>query len=916
MKSLCWSIMRFLTLIIVFCLFYSVCFGQNKQEIIESDEAIFQQSVDKLPDLFDSADWNLIYRKSLDAYEKQNYSRALNYSLKAKILAEKLQDKLLLAKSFHQIGKSEGQLHDRVKANEAFQGAIRNIKAGGKTIENKLELGFLINDWAYIYSNPAYINSQKDLNTALSYLLQIYNAVISNDDPQFANLRIETFLNISSCFGQKGYALAQIIWLEKIKSEIAGNKNVDQPHLFNTYFGLQAAYRKIGDYDISSKYLKEIEILLQKTSNDNTSLLYLSNLSEFYTQTSRAKQRNKVLDDGISLGKKLNNLNQLGKFYTSKMLTSLEDNRIDDAKKYLALVEALFSQDKFLANDLDILITKAVIAAYESNAEKSAENFQLADKYLDENGREETNNLKLLAWKSKIALYQQNYEQFKNINEKYLNVALKSNSKDSLPLIYINLAKAQFELGDLKEAQRNNQKAIDLIETKRLSSSAMISVRVIEGLYEAYQLSVLISLKTDNFADGFMSSETLKARWLRDKITPNFLFKKVTIDEKIKSEIFDNSIKLLQKPDSEEIAVRLSALEKSSIFYEENNLNNLISRDANKNLLRELEKSAIDKETAVISYVFVNDQHLAAFVWQRGMPLQARYLPITKQEIDAMAVDVSDKMKNFVFFKQDGKQIYDKLLQPLLVNAHHLIIIPDKSLWKIPFQALSNDGKNYLIENKLITYAPSVSILLEQLKHPKPNRQSFQVFANAVYGNLYLKYVNSEAKDLAKMFSSSPLLNASAAQFITLADKSDIVHFSMHSAVDNDEPFNSFLAFNKTDKSSGRITVDDFSEIHLKRGSLAFLASCNTDNVISGEGIISLAWGMMGAGATTVISAQWEANDKATGIFTKSFYKYYRQGFTSANAMQKASLDMINSRVRNINEPYYWAEFTLNGDYR
>lgn len=245
-----------------------------------------------------------------------------------------------------------------------------------------------------------------------------------------------------------------------------------------------------------------------------------------------------------------------------------------------------------------------------------------------------------------------------------------------------------------------------------------------------------------------------------------------------------------------------------------------------------------------------------------------------------------------------------------------LIIIPDKSLWKIPFQALSDDGKAYLIENKIITYSPSISILLEQLKKPKIPRQSFQVFANALYENLFLKHVNSEAESLAKSFNETPLLNATSAQFTELADKSDILHFSMHSAVDNDEPFNSFLAFKKTARSSGQVTVDDFSRIKLKKGSLAFLASCNTDNVISGEGIISLAWGMMGAGATTVISAQWEANDKATGLFARLFYKYYRQGFSSAAAMQKASSNMIKIQSGNTNEPYYWAEFTLNGDYR
>ncbi|MEP6847327.1 MAG: CHAT domain-containing protein, partial [Acidobacteriota bacterium] len=79
--------------------------------------------------------------------------------------------------------------------------------------------------------------------------------------------------------------------------------------------------------------------------------------------------------------------------------------------------------------------------------------------------------------------------------------------------------------------------------------------------------------------------------------------------------------------------------------------------------------------------------------------------------------------------------------------------------------------------------------------------------------------------------------------------------------------------------------------------SLAFLASCDTNNVLNGEGLVSLAWAMMGSGATTVISAQWEANDKSAEIFTRTFYKYYKEGSSSAEALQKASLEMYDHPV-------------------
>lgn len=65
-----------------------------------------------------------------------------------------------------------------------------------------------------------------------------------------------------------------------------------------------------------------------------------------------------------------------------------------------------------------------------------------------------------------------------------------------------------------------------------------------------------------------------------------------------------------------------------------------------------------------------------------------------------------------------------------------------------------------------------------------------------------------------------------------------------------------------------------------------------------------------------VLGTQWETNDKVRGLFTKSFYESYRQGFPSAVALQKASIDLISNKSGNMQGPYYWADSTVNGDFR
>lgn len=79
---------------------------------------------------------------------------------------------------------------------------------------------------------------------------------------------------------------------------------------------------------------------------------------------------------------------------------------------------------------------------------------------------------------------------------------------------------------------------------------------------------------------------------------------------------------------------------------------------------------------------------------------------------------------------------------------------------------------------------------------------------------------------------------------------------------------------------------------------------------------MSLAWAMLGSGSTSVISAQWEANDKSTAMFAEQFYKNYREGKSAAKALQTASIAMIRNKSIGSHEPYYWAAFTLLGDFR
>lgn len=160
------------------------------------------------------------------------------------------------------------------------------------------------------------------------------------------------------------------------------------------------------------------------------------------------------------------------------------------------------------------------------------------------------------------------------------------------------------------------------------------------------------------------------------------------------------------------------------------------------------------------------------------------------------------------------------------------------------------------------------------------------------------------------------MLNAGVDDFVRSSGRYDILHFSMHAELNAEDPLESFLAFQPKGKDDGRMTVNDILKVRLKPRSLAFLASCDTTKVLSGEGSVSLAWAMLGSGSTSVVSAQWEANDKATAAFAENFYRSYLDKASVARAMQSAAVSMIRTKSAGSNEPYYWAAFSLMGDHR
>jgi CHAT domain-containing protein len=85
-----------------------------------------------------------------------------------------------------------------------------------------------------------------------------------------------------------------------------------------------------------------------------------------------------------------------------------------------------------------------------------------------------------------------------------------------------------------------------------------------------------------------------------------------------------------------------------------------------------------------------------------------------------------------------SREVYQLLIEPIakeLQNIRTVCIVPDSFLWTLPFQALTTQRGNYLVQQYALYYAPALSVLHEMNKGSKTiTNGSLIAFGNPVIG--------------------------------------------------------------------------------------------------------------------------------------------------------------------------------------
>jgi len=290
-----------------------------------------------------------------------------------------------------------------------------------------------------------------------------------------------------------------------------------------------------------------------------------------------------------------------------------------------------------------------------------------------------------------------------------------------------------------------------------------------------------------------------------------------------------------------------------------------------------------------------------------------------------------------------SRELFGELLspvEPLLDGCHTLVIIPDKVLNLVPWDALVCPVSNkFLLEDYLVTVAPSATLfaVCTDLAARKAGRRDERLlsigdplFDDQAFPQLRsLEGAENEAKKICTYYSaSSRLLVGPAADEPSVRDElpnTDVAHFALHCVINQRSAMRSALVLAKESGSGGDSSAKDgllqayeICGLKLARVRLAVLSACQTgvEQYHRGEGMIGMARAFLVARAPLVVASMWPVDSGATAELMIRFHEYRKlEGLPTNEALRRAKRDLLQGPVERYRRPVFWAAFQTIGGH-
>ncbi|XP_067035046.1 tetratricopeptide repeat protein 28-like [Acropora muricata] len=264
----------------------------------------------------------------------------------------------------------------------------------------------------------------------------------------------------------------------------------------------------------------------------------------------------------------------------------------------------------------------------------------------------------------------------------------------------------------------------------------------------------------------------------------------------------------------------------------------------------------------------------------------------------------------------------------ILQGSTEIVIVPDRSLYRVPFGALIDENGKYLSDTFRIRYVHSLTVL--NLIQDSPANYHSQAGALVVgdpdVGTVIFQGVSkkfcplpcakTEAEMIGTLLNVPPLTEKQATKETVLKKmkSASLIHIAAHGSADRGD-----IALAPDRHVTGTpqeehylLTMADVSKVQV-RAKLVVLSCCHSGRGhIKAEGIVGIARAFLASGARSVLVSLWAVEDGATKQFMKWFYESLVCGKSASESLHEAM--KLMREVPKYSEVRQWAPFMLVGD--
>ncbi|MEG4806085.1 CHAT domain-containing protein [Microcoleus sp. F8-D3] len=851
--------------------------------LIQKNKQLLNKKTDEAERLVEEA------RRLFAQETAASYQEALQKFDAARSLYQMLRNREREAYTLHQMGFITNRLGDRQQALNYYKQAL----SWNRTLADRPQQAVILNNIGAVY----YALGEKQ--QAIDYYNQVLSLIREMGDRPEASINLSNISNIpANSDTSLGDRTAEATTLNNIG---LAYKDLGEKQKAKEYFNQALPlFRAVGDRAKEATTLTNIGLVYSDLGEKQTAL-------DYYKQALDLRQK-----AGDRRGEALT-LNNTGTTYS-------ELGKQQKAEEYFNQALPLFRAVGDRPGEALTLYNRAILKGDRGNLIAALTDIETSIKIIENLRTKITNHELRISYFSTVHDYYQFYidllmqlhktQPNSGYDIKAFEASERSRARSILELL--QEANADIRQGvapELLQQERHLQQQLDALETRQIETTSSPNYTPAEKAELDQKRQTLLGQYQDIQAQIRSTSPRYAALTQPQPLTP----------AQIQQQILDDNTILLQYSLGKHRSY-LWAVTKTSIT----------SYELPKQV--DIEKAARNFRDAVTNprYRNIPDRVAEANNTLSQIILQ----PVAAQLAQKRLLIVGDGILNYLpFAALSIPETPGKNRNPLIVD-HEIVLLPSASTLGIlrqnyndrqpPTRTLamladpvfsaddrrvktqSNSANPQAIESVNLGLSRSSRDNNVQLSRLKFTRQEAQIIQALVPAN-------SRTASLDFAASRAAATSHNLSQY-------KIIHFATHGLANSTNPELSGIILSLVDEKgnplNGFLRLTDIFNLKLA-ADLVVLSACQTGmgQIVEGEGMVGLTRGFMYAGTQRVVVSLWSVDDEGTATLMSSFYQgMLQKGLTPAAALRAAQLEMW--KQEKWRSPYYWAAFTLQGEWR